>query len=121
MSTTNTNITRNGGPPCPKVDRLEELMEWLTEEVVVVKNLPPGQQADASIVKAAKERNDLIHEVITALDWTHTMLSNRKVHQKHAQLLRKAKTEIAMSMLSPDELKKIDEDVKRQLQLEVVK
>lgn len=94
----------DGGPACPKVDRLEELMDYATAQ----KLEPPDVEADV-------DHNNILQEIVEALDWLHTMLSNRKTYHKKRQLIQNARLDVAKKLLSADELKQIDADVLKQL------
>ena len=86
---------KNGGPPCPKVERLEELMEFLTSQKV---QDPTGGEVNF---------NSALQECVEALDWTHTMLSNRKHYQKRAQITKKISLQVARSILGKGEMDEI--------------
>ena len=90
----------NGGPACPKVERLEELMELVTD--LKSDNFTP-------------ERNEEIQEVVEALDWLHTSLSNRKSYHQKRQAEQKALMETAKKLLSKDELDAITKQAERMI------
>lgn len=103
--------TKNGGPPCPKVERLEELMEFLTEE----KDSEHFGVTEQGLGQAEK-RNAQLQEVVEALDWLHTSLSNRKVYQKKQQIKKKVWLGLAKQLLSPEEQKQVNEQTEKELQ-----
>lgn len=82
----------NGGPECPKVDRLEELIDLVTSCKSGI-----GQESPITLDDAT------LQEIVEALDWTHTMLSNRKVYQKKQQITKKIYFKMAKELLSLDE------------------
>ena len=90
----------NGGPACPKVERLEELMELVTD--LKSDNFTP-------------ERNEEIQEVVEALDWLHTSLTNRKSYHQKRQAEQKALMETAKKLLSKDELDAITKQAERMI------
>ena len=94
--------TRNGGPTCPKVERLEELMERIAD------------------IRAAVENGDdnfgtELDEITSALDWLHTSLSNRKSYHQKRQAEQKLFMETAKKLLSADELEEIRKQAERQI------
>lgn len=94
---------RSNGPKAPKVERLEELIDYLTS----VKQ--DGREGDQDVsVEIRTKFNNTIQEVIEALDWTHTMLSNRAGYQKKQQTKRKILEQWAKENLSADELLELD-------------
>jgi hypothetical protein len=102
VKTTNrrsTMATRNGGPACPKVERLEDLMDFITS----LKTSPPGIDKDE------------LQEVVEALDYLHTSLSNRKSYHQKRQAEQKALMETAKKMLSKDELDAITKQAERMI------
>jgi len=96
--------TRNGGPACPKVERLEELMEFLTDKKHDVIQDEPG-----GIDK------DIYQECVEALDYLHTSLSNRKSYHQKRQAEQKLFMETAKKLLSPDELEAIKKQAEREI------
>lgn len=102
----NNGYQRRGGPPCPKVERLEELMDLIPNIRKAVEN---GDDDFGSV----------LDEITSALDWTHTMLSNRATYQKKNQIKKAAFQRVAKQMLSPDELAAIDEQVNKKLAEEI--
>lgn len=94
------NTPKNGGPPCPQLERLEEMMEYITN----YKNMDDD-----------KTHQDFCQEIVEALDWLHTSLSNRKTYQKKQQIKKKVYLQLARQVLSAEELKQVDKDVEKQL------
>lgn len=109
------NTTKHGGPPCPQLERLEELMEFLTEQ-----KYEPGDEYNTFRVNGelvpAEKYNETLQEAITALDWLHTSLSNRKTYQKKQQIKKKVYLQLAKEILSTEELKQVEKQVEEQLQ-----
>lgn len=64
----------NGGPPCPKPERVRELIEIIGESELV----------DQNVIKLEVE-----HDLIDALDWLATMLENRSLYHKKQQIKNK--------------------------------
>jgi len=91
----------NGGPACPKVERLEELMEFLTE---IKGNVP------SSLIK-----DEQLQECVEALDYLHTSLSNRKSYHQKRQAEQKLFMETAKKLLTPDELEAIKKQAEREI------
>lgn len=106
MTQNGSGYTKNGGPPCPKIERLEELMDIVTKW----KDIDEHQ-----------DWQELVQEVVEALDWTHTMLANRKTYQKKQQITKKVTFEIAKKMLGEDEMAAIQREATRRLAEEVSK
>jgi hypothetical protein len=106
--------TRNGGPACPKVDRLEELMDWLTYQ-----KKPEGDiqrvRTDGQAEPIERELNNNLQECIEALDYLHTSLSNRKSYHQKRQAEQKLFMETAKNLLSPDELNAIKKQAEREI------
>lgn len=94
---------KNGGPACPKVERLEELMEYVTS---LKTDSPPANQEES-------DHNDKMQETVEALDWLHTMLSNRKTYHKTRQQAQKLFMETAKKVLGEDEIKAIQQQAER--------
>lgn len=90
------NRNKNGGPKAPKVERLSELIDRVTSMKVSIHD--PG----------GEETNNFLQEIVDALDWTATMLENRKGYQQKQQSKRKVLEAWAKQNLSPDELAEID-------------
>ena len=101
--------TRNGGPACPKVERLEELMEALTLE----KDHSGSMPHTCSL--STLQRNELLQEIVEALDWLHTSLSNRKSYHQKRQAEQKLFMETARKLLSKDELEAITKQAEREI------
>lgn len=97
-------VTANGGPATPKLKRLEELLEFLTNQKLD-NNLPPARGMAKDEVD---EHNDILQECVEALDWTHTMLSNRKFYMKRQQLKKKITLNLAKEALSRADLTHIE-------------
>ena len=93
---------KNGGPTCPKTDRLEELIDFMTDEKMSLEGVTDIEERDRRL-----GFNETAQEVIEALDWLHTMLSNRKTYQKRQQHERKLVYETAKKVLSPEEFNQI--------------
>jgi len=96
---------RNGGPACPKVERLEELMEYITS---LKTDSPPSNQEET-------DHNDKMQETVEALDWLHTSLSNRKSYHQIRQAKQKLFMETAKKLLSADELEAIKKQAEREI------
>jgi len=98
--------TRNGGPACPKVERLEELMGALTE----LKHPNPNEGDILNL-----RQNEMLQECVEALDWLHTSLSNRKSYHQKRQAEQKLFMETAKKLLSADELEAIKKQAEREI------
>ena len=104
--------TRNGGPACPKVERLEELMEW----VITLKTGPGNTFIDfGEDEDEEKKFNDTVQETLEALDWLHTSLSNRKSYHQKRQAEQKLFMETAKKLFSKDELEAIAKQAERMI------
>jgi hypothetical protein len=97
--------SRNGGPTCPKVEQLEELMEYVTS---LKTDSPPSNQEES-------DHNDKMQETVEALDWLHTMLSNRKMYHAKRQAEQKIFMQTAKKFLGEDEIKAIQEQAERMI------
>jgi hypothetical protein len=87
--------TNSGGPPCPKPERLEELIDFLT-----------GLKEPGT--------GEFLQEVVEALDWLHTHLSNRRTYHK----LHQRQQKIAAQMLRerfPEDMKDVRRAAENQL------
>ena len=104
--------TRNGGPACPKVERLEELMEWLAALQGAYRNEETPSEED---VKARKNFDETVQECVEALDYLHTSLSNRKSYHQKRQAEQKLFMETARKLLSKDELEAITKQAEREI------
>lgn len=96
----NSKIQQNGGPATPKAKRLEELIELLTN----MKTAEPDPRRPHEAID-----NGVLQEAIEALDWTHTMLENRRFYMKRQQLKKKISYKLACEALQEHELKVIQE------------
>lgn len=105
------NTTKHGGPPCPQLERLEELMELVT----TYKRDPEEPDLDYTERSIRVARNEELQEVVEALDWLHTSLSNRKTYQKKQQIKKKVYLKLAREVLSKQELEQVEKDVEKQL------
>jgi len=101
--------TRNGGPACPKVERLEELMQFVTEQ-----KDNTAYHSDEATMKS-HYRNEQLQEVVEALDWLHTSLSNRKSYHQKRQAEQRLFMETAKKLLSADELEAIRKQAEEQI------
>lgn len=101
----------NGGPKAPKPERLEELIDFISNEKDG-EHFGPSEQG----LKLSAERDTMLQEVVEALDWTHTMLSNRKVYQKKQQIKKKVWLETAKTLLSEAEKRQLDNETQKRLQ-----
>lgn len=101
----------NGGPPCPKVERLEELMEFLTELKRDALNDPDLHELKDEILA----QNDTLQECVEVLDWLHTMLSNRQTYHKVRNAKQKIFMEAATKILGEDEIKAIQQQAEREV------
>lgn len=63
-------------PKCPDVKRLGELTKLLRDEIT-----PPGSEIE-------EQWNKITSEVIDALQWLETFLSNRRLYHKKQQIKR---------------------------------
>jgi hypothetical protein len=102
--------TRNGGPACPKVERLEELMDYLSN---VKQDTRDGE--DETLALQRTDFNDTIQECIEALDYLHTSLTNRKSYHQKRQAEQKLFMETARKLLSKDELEAITKQAEREI------
>jgi hypothetical protein len=102
--------TRNGGPACPKVERLEELMDYLT---TVKQETRDGEDETSAEIRT--DFNNTIQECIEALDYLHTSLSNRKSYHQKRQAEQKLFMETAKKLLTPDELEAIKKQAEREI------
>jgi len=108
----------NNGPKCPSTDRLEELMDFLTHQ----KNTQRGSDTDLESPSlmpheevAITQRNETLQEIVEALDWLHTMLSNRKSYHQKRQAESKIFMELARKTLSQDEIDAIKKQAERMI------
>lgn len=102
--------TRNGGPACPKVERLEELMDYLSN---VKQDTRDGEDEDS--LQLRTNFNNTIQECIEALDYLHTSLSNRKSYHQKRQAEQKLLMEQAKKLFSKDELDEIAKQAERMI------
>jgi cytochrome c553 len=104
--------TRNGGPACPKVERLEELMEFVTE----LKHGGNHEQCHTDPDGGVQQKFEpVLQEIVEALDYLHTSLSNRKSYHQKRQAEQKLFMETAKKLLSEDELKAITQQAERMI------
>lgn len=71
--------SQNGGPPCPKPQRLRDLIEFVGNEV---ESISPGHISE-------KVWDTCCKDLIDALDWLATSLENRSLYHKKQQLKNK--------------------------------
>lgn len=72
--------TNNGGPPCPKPQRLRDLIEFIGNEI---------EPMEESEHVSGKIFADACLDLIDALDWLATSLENRSLYHKKQQLKNK--------------------------------
>lgn len=101
------------GPPCPKVGRLEELIDLLTAQKSA-RRADDGQLSQSEL-ETITQRDAVLQETIEALDWLHTSLSNRATYHKKQQVRRKFLMRAAEQLLGPDEMKQVDALVDKEL------
>lgn len=108
-------MPQNNGPRAPKPERLEELIDLITGWKFQHAN--PGETP----TQEDKCHDQQLDEIVEALDWTHTMLTNRRGHQLKQQMKKKGYETWAKTNLSPDELAEIDRQAEENANRELMR
>lgn len=96
-----SRTSQNGGPPCPKPQRLRDLIEFIGEEI------EPIEESEHT---SGRVFADACHDLIDALDWLATMLENRSLYHKKQQIKNKVLRSLAREYGLDDQANVITND-----------